>query len=187
MALIRRILFYIYLAPRLIHKRCGAFFRTKEMTKEEIEKEKRIEEEASAQGKLLSVLRNSGLIISYRGNRYLFRHPFIAAYLASLTLRDASPETLAAKATNPAWSQAIAYASLHTSIEPAVRARLAAPADVLNNHILETSRWLAYAGSNAAWGGALLTRSMISAARTRPAIPNCSRRWQTTSSRTSST
>lgn len=125
-------------------------------SKEELEKERKIEEEASAQGKLLSMLRNSGLIINYRGNRYQFRHPFIAAYLASLTLRDASPEALAAKALNPAWSQAIAYASLHTSVESAVQARLNAPVDVLNNHILEISRWLSYAGSNAAWGGPLL-------------------------------
>ncbi len=125
-------------------------------SKEELEKERKIEEEASAHGKLISMLRNSGLIISYRGNRYQFRHPFVAAYLASLTLRDASPEALAAKALNPAWSQAIAYASLHTSVEPAVRARLSAPADVLNNHIFEVSRWLSYAGSNATWGGPLL-------------------------------
>lgn len=125
-------------------------------SKEEIEKEKKIQEEASAQGKLLSMLRSSGLIINYRGDRYLFRHPFIAAYLASLTLRDASPETLSAKAAKPAWSQAIAYASLHTSIEPAVRARLNAQADVLHNHVLEVSRWLSYAGSNAPWGGPLL-------------------------------
>jgi HEAT repeat protein len=130
--------------------------KPRKKSKEEIEREKKIEEEASAQGKLLSILRNAGLIIGYRSNRYQFRHPFIAAYLASLTLRDVSPEAMAAKALNPAWSQAIAYASLHTSIEPAVHARLNAAPDVLNNPLLETSRWLSYAGSNASWGGPLL-------------------------------
>lgn len=117
---------------------------------------KNAREEASAQGKFLNMLRRAGLLIAYRGNRYQFRHPFIAAYLASLTLKNAPADLIADQASNPAWSQTIAYAALHTSIEPAVRTRLSATPDVLQNQVLEVSRWLAYAPANASWRGPLL-------------------------------
>jgi HEAT repeat protein len=41
---------------------------------------------------------------------------------------------------------ALGYASAHTSVDAAVRARLAAHPDMLYNHILDTARWLAYTG-----------------------------------------
>src|SRR5690606_35813800 len=76
------------------------------------------------------------------------------AYLASLRLTDA---TFAVdKALDPVWSQAFAYATLHTSVDEAVKARLSAPRDILHNNILELARWLAYAGPKATWGGGLL-------------------------------
>lgn len=112
--------------------------------------------EASAQGKFLNMLRRTGLLVAYRGNRFQFRHPFIAAYLASLTLKNAPADVIADQASNPAWVQAIAYAALHTSIEPAVRTRLSATPDVLQNQVLEVSRWLAYAPANVSWRGPLL-------------------------------
>jgi HEAT repeat protein len=117
---------------------------------------KNAKEEASAQGKFLNMLRRSGVLIAYRGNRFQFRHSFIAAYLASLTLKNAPAEVIADQASDPAWSQTIAYAALHTSIEPAVRTRLSAAPDVLHNQVLEVSRWLAYAPANASWRGPLL-------------------------------
>ena len=117
---------------------------------------KNAREEASAQGKFLNLLRRTGLLIAYRGNRFQFRHPFIAAYLASLTLKSALADVIADQASNPAWSQAIAYTALHTSIEPAVRTRLTVAPDVLHNQVLEVSRWLAYAPANASWRGPLL-------------------------------
>ncbi len=111
-------------------------------------------EEVSAQGKFLNVLRRGGLLVGYRDGRYQFRHAFIAAYLASLMLKDA--QTIAAKALNPAWNQALAYAGMHTSVEAAVKARLSAPPDLLQTHLMEMARWLAYSGSKAEWSGGLL-------------------------------
>ncbi len=116
-------------------------------------------EEAEAttpQGKLLTMLRRSGLLVRRANKRYQFRHSFLAAYLASLTLNTLSQDQLAAKALLPNWSQAIGYTSMHSNIEPAVRARLNAPADVLQSHVLAVARWLAYAGSDALWRGPLL-------------------------------
>lgn len=124
--------------------------------KKRSQKDKSAKEEASAQGKFLTMLRRSGLLVAYRGSRFQFRHPFIAAYLASLTLKNAPADLIADQASNPAWSQAIAYAALHTSIEPAVRTRLSAAPDVLQNQVLEVSRWLAYAPASASWRGPLL-------------------------------
>ena len=72
----------------------------------------------SEQVRLLKKLLKVGLLVGYKGNRYQFRHPFIAAYLASYTLTE---DTLAEKAENPAWNQAIAYAALHMPIDSAVQ------------------------------------------------------------------
>jgi HEAT repeat protein len=67
-----------------------------------------------------------------------------------------TPEQLSEKALRPAWSQAIAYAAMHSNIEPAVRARLSAPPDMLQSHVVEAARWLAYASPDASWRGPLL-------------------------------
>jgi HEAT repeat protein len=113
-------------------------------------------EAVSAQGKLISMLRRSGLLVRFANKRYQFRHAFIAAYLASLTFKEAGETALTAKALDPNWSQAIAYAATHTSIHAAVKARLDAPADVLQTHLLEVARWLGYASSDVPWRGPLL-------------------------------
>lgn len=119
-------------------------------------KDKKAEEEASAQSKLVSLLRRNGLLIAYRNGRYQFRHPHIAAYLASLTLKD-SPDLLLIKAENPAWSQALAYATLHTPVDGVVQQRMSAPQDLLHSGDLELTRWLVYAsGSKVNWGAMLL-------------------------------
>jgi HEAT repeat protein len=111
-------------------------------------------EDTSVHGKLLNALQRTGLFVVYRGDRYQFRHSSVAAYLASLTLKDQA--TLAAKADNPAWRQALAYAGLHTDVAAAVHARMSAPPDLLYSNLLEPARWLAYAGAKATWGGMLL-------------------------------
>ncbi|MBI5669028.1 MAG: HEAT repeat domain-containing protein [Chloroflexi bacterium] len=107
-------------------------------------------EDVSAASKFLTLLRRSRLVVRYVGGRYRFAHPLLAAYLASLMLKD-QPELLAEKAMQPAWSQAIRYAALHTPVEAAVRARLGAPPDVLHNHVLEIANWLAYASGDVPW------------------------------------
>ncbi|HLV34106.1 MAG TPA: HEAT repeat domain-containing protein [Spirillospora sp.] len=133
---------------------------------------KEVKEEISAQGRFLNMLRRAGLLVTYRGGRLQFRHPFIAAYLASLTLQNVRPETLMEKAKQPAWAQALAYAALHTSVEPAVRARLSTPPDVLHSQVLEVSRWLAYAPSSVSWRGPLLKHigTMLTAPNQYPLI-----------------
>lgn len=118
---------------------------------------KTVESEKSKQrARLLAALRKSGLLMRYRGERYQFRHIFLASYLAGMLLRDAGSELLADIALNPIWSQAIAYASLHTDIEVAVQTRLNAPQDILQTHALEAARWLAYAPANVTWREPLL-------------------------------
>jgi HEAT repeat protein len=129
-------------------------------------------ESSTPQGKLLVMLRRSGLLIRRIHDRYRFCHPFIAAYLASFTVSAMTTEQLTEKALHPAWSQAIAYAAMHNNIEPAVRARLNAPADMLQSHVLEVARWLACAGPDAAWRGPLLKQlgNMLIAPSQYPAL-----------------
>jgi HEAT repeat protein len=121
-------------------------------------------ESATAQGRLLGELRRGGLLVRYRGDRYQFVHPLIAAYLASLTLKD-RPQELAAKGEKPAWSEALMYANLNTSLDAIANARLTTVGDILNQQITELSRWLPYAPSDASWRGALLRElgTMLSA------------------------
>lgn len=119
-------------------------------------REKEVEKEVSAQAKFLNALQQSGLLVAHRGGRYRFRHTLLAAYLASLSLQQAPAEELAGKALDPLWEQALTYANLHTSMEDAVRARLGVTPDILHNHVLATSRWLAYASASVGWRGPLL-------------------------------
>jgi HEAT repeat protein len=93
------------------------------------------------------------MVLRYRGDRYQFRHPLIAAYLASLTLKQASDEELNTKLNHSNWKQAAAYTALHTSLNTLVRKRLAASPDVLQNNLLDLARLLAYAPVDAPWRG----------------------------------
>lgn len=113
-------------------------------------------ESSSAQGKLLGLLRSGGLLIRYRGDRYQFRHSFIAAYLASLTLKDASDSVKLDKASNHAWEQACAYANMHTSMEAVANARLQEAPDLLHSGLTRTARWLAYANTDVPWRTTIL-------------------------------
>lgn len=103
------------------------------------------------QAAALKQMVNRGLLVRYRGNRYLFRHTHIAAYLASLNLSGADEQLLAQKSSQPTWETAIGYASQHTDIEAAVKLHLSAPADVLHNHLLQVARWLRFAGTEVSW------------------------------------
>ncbi|MBZ0278507.1 MAG: hypothetical protein K8I60_20330, partial [Anaerolineae bacterium] len=109
------------------------------------------QEATSAQGKLLAALRRSGLLIRHVGGRYTFRHGHVAAYLASLSLQQADESALLAKASHPAWEQALAYTALHTPLDAVVRTRLNAPPDILRENVLEVARWLHYAPLNVGW------------------------------------
>lgn len=110
-------------------------------------------ETKTAQGRFLASLRKSGLLVRYRGDRYQFRHPLLASYLASLTLKQASADDLSTRLNQQAWKQAVAYTALHTPVDRLVRKRLSVPADVLQNNLIDLGRWLAYAPTDAAWRG----------------------------------
>ncbi|MBI1256285.1 MAG: hypothetical protein GC204_02330 [Chloroflexi bacterium] len=113
-------------------------------------------ETTSSQGRLLGMLRRSGMLVRFRDDRYLFRRGLVAAYLASLTLKDAPPEVLSEKAAQPAWSQAIAYSALNRSLDTLVRERMKAAPDLLQENVLEMARWLAYADADVEWRGPML-------------------------------
>lgn len=113
-------------------------------------------EDSSAYGKLLATLRWSGLLTAFKGDRFRFNHSFIAAYLASLTLKDISGAVLEQRSTQAAWSQVIAYAATHMPIDAAVRSRMETPADLLHTHLLDTARWLGYIETNVPWRAGLM-------------------------------
>lgn len=107
-------------------------------------------EAENAQIRLLNGLHSAGLLRRWTGGRYQFRHPAIAAYLASLSFQK-NPDLLRAKAALPAWKQAIAYAALHQPLDELVRARLNAPLDIAQSAVLEIAHWLPYASADAPW------------------------------------
>ncbi|MFN8376508.1 MAG: HEAT repeat domain-containing protein [Anaerolineae bacterium] len=115
-------------------------------------------EEASAQARFLRMLRRAGLVNRYRGERYQLRYPLLTAYLASLNLKDLTEEELANKALDTRWNRAFAYAAMHTNLEPAVRARLSEPSDVLQTNLLEVSSWLAHAPLDITWRGGIINQ-----------------------------
>lgn len=110
---------------------------------------------ASPQAQLLVMLHKSGMLLRY-GGIYRFRHTSLAAYLASLRLKDVDFETLSERAAQPAWRGAIAYAALHTSLDKLVSARLAKSPDILLTSLTDVSSWLKYAPADVAWRGAVL-------------------------------
>ncbi|NDJ59771.1 MAG: HEAT repeat domain-containing protein [Chloroflexi bacterium] len=113
-------------------------------------------ETATPQGRLLGDLRRSGLLLRFRGDRYQFRHPNLAAYLASLSLIDAAPEDLQARAEQAAWRQVFVYAGMNVPLDDIVRERTTAPFDIMSNNVTELARWLAYASTDVPWRGDLL-------------------------------
>jgi HEAT repeat protein len=65
---------------------------------------------------------------------------------------------MAAKAQDPHWEQALAYAAGHTPIEAAVAARIDGTPDVLYNHLLSVTRWLAYSTQRLEWRSKVFSR-----------------------------
>lgn len=111
------------------------------------------EAETSVEARLLGKLEKQGVLIQWKGDRYTFRHPLIAAYLASLTLRA---EEMPTKLTHRAWQPAIAYSAARLKLDRVVAERLRAAPDLLNDSVIDMARWLAYAPIDAPWRGALI-------------------------------
>ncbi|MBN8635044.1 MAG: HEAT repeat domain-containing protein [Anaerolineae bacterium] len=111
------------------------------------------EAETTVQGRLLTTLKRSGVLFHWKGNRYTFRSPIIAAYLASLTLK---PEDVPAKLNSPAWQPALAFSALHVKLDRIVAERMKATPDLLNDNVIDMARWLAYAPPDVQWRGPLI-------------------------------
>ncbi len=109
--------------------------------------------ETTVQGRLLTTLKRNGVLFHWKGNRYTFRSPIIAAYLASLTLK---PEDIPAKLNATAWQPAVAYSALHVKLDRVVAERMKAAPDLLNDNLIDMARWLAYAPPDVQWRGALI-------------------------------
>lgn len=108
--------------------------------------------------RLISRLHNAGLLTHYRGDRYQFVHPLIAAYLGSLALREMSAGEQMVKFLQPAWQQAFMFAAIHTELDTVVQARLDEPTDVLHSQLLDMARWLAFSEDRATWRTELYKR-----------------------------
>jgi HEAT repeat protein len=111
---------------------------------------------AKEQFKVIESLIKSGLLLRFRDGRYQFRHPMIAAYLASLTIRDMPSDELLMKSERAAWEPAFGFAAMHTPIDSIVSRRMDAPPDVLYDPMLNLTRWLNYADGKSVWKGTLL-------------------------------
>lgn len=104
------------------------------------------------------VLPKGKLLTDVPGNAIAFRHPLIAAFLASEDLKEAARERIAHVSTLPGWREAIPFAAAITNIEVAVLARLNMPPDLLFGNNFEMANWLAEAPTDANWRGDLFRR-----------------------------
>ncbi len=104
-----------------------------------------------AQAKLLETLKAQRILTLRRDSRYQFSHPFLTAYFASVALRDATPEQLAAVAVRPAWDNALLYAAASHDMSIAVEARAAQTPDVCYQRLTSPLRWLVYSRETPAW------------------------------------
>ncbi|MCC6612183.1 MAG: HEAT repeat domain-containing protein [Anaerolineae bacterium] len=111
---------------------------------------------SNIQAKWLAAFKRAGLIVPVGHERYRFRHDQLAAYLASLELRELSSEQVEEWSLKPAWRSAVAYLALHTPIDALVKSRLGAPADILHSSLSELADWLKYAPETAPWRGQAL-------------------------------
>jgi len=104
-----------------------------------------------AQAKLLETLNAQRILTLRRDGRYQFSHPLLMAYFASVALREAAPEQLAAVAVHPAWDNALLYAAASHDMSTALEARAAQMPDVRYLHLTSPLRWLAYSRETPAW------------------------------------
>ncbi len=114
-------------------------------------KEKKAEKKVNPTDKFVASLYKTGLLVRYKGGRYRFRHPNIAAYLASQSLQDADETLLTKKINESAWRQAITYCASHTDLTNFVNTRMSNPTDIIQSNIMEIAHWLKYAPQDVAW------------------------------------
>ncbi len=112
---------------------------------------KKVEKQANPADKFLAVLRKTGLLIRFKGGRYRFRHPDMAAYFASMSIQDADDSVVTEKIAMPSWRKAITYSASHISLENAVNERMNSPTDIIQSNIMEIAHWMRYAPQDVAW------------------------------------
>jgi len=117
---------------------------------------KSAQKSTNVQSKWLAAFKRAGLIMTMGHERYRFRHDQLAAYLASLELRQLSADQLEEWSYKPAWRSAVAYLALHTPVDSLVMARLNAPDDILHSTLSELAHWLKYAPQDEPWRGQAL-------------------------------
>lgn len=100
---------------------------------------------------LLTFLTQNQILLKRSTQRYQFKHPVLAAYIAGEGLKYADADELAEKALLPSWERAIGYAAEIVPIDVAVKTKLEQPRDVALDCILSVSKWLSYAGKSAGW------------------------------------
>ena len=108
------------------------------------------------QDKWLRTLEKSGLITQFRSGHYRFIHNRIADYLASLTLSQLDEEELIERSYDSRWQGAFEQATSHMTLDVVVEDRFDAPSDILNNNLLELSRWGANSNLESDWKRRLL-------------------------------
>lgn len=105
---------------------------------------------------LLSKLVKAGVLLSYRGGRYQFRHKILASYLAACDLATARAYTVVRKSRKPEWSYAMNYLAEMRNIDFLVAEQLDNSLDVRLDNILKLTTWLKFAGEEASWRNNLL-------------------------------
>ncbi|MCA0452518.1 MAG: HEAT repeat domain-containing protein [Chloroflexi bacterium] len=112
---------------------------------------KKAEKKVNPADKFMAVLRKSGLLVRYKGGRYRFRHPEIASYFASLSLRDVNEALLNEKIALSMWRKAITYSATQVQLDNIVSTRMSSPTDVMQSNIMEIAHWLRQAPDDVVW------------------------------------
>jgi len=113
---------------------------------------------AFAADAVLDGLVKDGLAQRLPGGRYCFTHPQIAAYLAGEVLISLRAEGAAQHATDPAWSDAFAFAAAELNMVPIVYRQLSNAPDLLYSNLFDLVRWMPDAPPDAPWRGDLFKR-----------------------------
>ncbi|MEO1288480.1 MAG: HEAT repeat domain-containing protein, partial [Chloroflexota bacterium] len=120
------------------------------------EREKLSQEVSKEQTKLLERLVKAGILISFRGGRYQFKHKIIASYLAAIDLSDARPEIVYRKYVKPDWEYAMNYLAGMRDVDFLVAEHLDDDLDIRFEKILKLTNWLKYAPEDVPWRNNLL-------------------------------
>lgn len=120
------------------------------------ETDKKAQERINTRAAFLNQMWRSGLLIRLPNGHYRFRSPVLAAYFASLGLKDVPEKTLAQRAAQPEWSRAVGFAASGALLTNVVRERLNTIPDLLQDSVVTMAYWLPYASADADWRGHLL-------------------------------